>query len=136
MGSALLPFDKRGKDSADLRKGLIEQLKGLPAATVVGSDGPQRSGKSEAIASTRAVGELRTGLTTRSTPVEQLANATLAERYSRQVLRALGFSEIRRQCRIKFPNYTRREINQLAKELHERAWKKRDRAAIARLKRG
>jgi hypothetical protein len=51
---------------------------------------------------------------------------------ARQSLRALGFNEIRRQCKLKFPNYNRKEINQLARKLHDEAWRDRDKEAVKR----
>ena len=51
---------------------------------------------------------------------------------TREQFRAMGFAEIRRRVRLMFPSYSRREVNQLARDMFKRAWAERDKAAIAK----
>lgn len=51
---------------------------------------------------------------------------------SRQSLRRMGLAEIRRQCRLAFPLFTRREVHALSQRLHKEAWDKRDVEAVKR----
>lgn len=123
--AARLPFNKNTRESR-------LHYRDIDFATAAGLGGSQREdviARANGHATQRdAAGGLRCKThTSVKQPVALL---------SRQALRALGFNEIRRQCRLKFPRYTRREINQLARELHERAWKSRDRGAVARVKHG
>lgn len=117
--AAQLPFNKNTRESRIHYRDLEQNF---AATTGLGSS--QRE-DAVAVANNSAQRESATGLS--NAPIKQFATL------SRQSLRALGFNEIRRQCRLKFPRYTRREINQLARELHERAWKSRDREAVARV---
>lgn len=130
--AAQLPFNKNTRESRlhyrDLPDSIDATLRpGMTFAATTGLGSSQREDTID-VASHSAQRDAATGLD--YTSVKQFATL------SRQALRALGFNEIRRQCRLKFPYYTRREINQLARELHERAWKSRDREAVARVMHG
>lgn len=51
----------------------------------------------------------------------------------RQTLRRLGILEIRMRVKEMFPQYSRREVRQLAMALHKKAWDGRDVEAVRRV---
>jgi hypothetical protein len=51
---------------------------------------------------------------------------------TRQQFRHMSFNEIRRKAKALFPMYSRREINQLARDMFQRAWENRDKELVAK----